>query len=316
MLELGQIAPDFTLKDHNDLEVRLGDLRGSWVVLYFYPKDDTPGCTVEACEFTDGLERFQGLSARVFGISPDSPASHRKFIAKHSLKVGLLSDPEHGMIERYRAWGEKNMYGKKSFGVVRSTVLLDPAGRVAKHWPKVSAAGHAGEVAAALSELQGAPAGPRIAQPAEQKAAKDKVAKDKAAKNKAAKAQPARKMAAKAGPDCKSSAEDEVNKMVNEIMKELKMRELERSRARNAKVKPASKTTARTVKKVAVRSAATKASATKGAAAKASAAKSAAAQSARGDSKAGSESSAAPGDTKTKQARAKTQPKSARRSKG
>jgi peroxiredoxin Q/BCP len=313
MLELGQIAPDFTLKDHNDLEVRLGDLRGSWVVLYFYPKDDTPGCTVEACEFTDALERFQGLSARVFGISPDSPASHRKFIAKHSLEVGLLSDPEHAMIERYGAWGEKNMYGKKSFGVVRSTVLLDPAGRVAKHWPKVSAAGHAGEVAAALSELQGAPAGPRIAQPAEQKAAKDKVAKDKAAKNKAAKnkaskAQPARKMAAKAGPDWESRT---IEEMANEIVKEL-----ERLQSRDAKVKPASKTTARTVKKVAVRSAATKASATKGAAAKASAAKSAAAQSARGASKAGSESSAAPRDTKTKQARAKTQPKSARRSKG
>jgi peroxiredoxin Q/BCP len=303
MLELGQIAPDFTLKDHNDLEVRLGDLRGSWVVLYFYPKDDTPGCTVEACEFTDGLERFQGLSARVFGISPDSPASHRKFIAKHSLKVGLLSDPEHGMIERYRAWGEKNMYGKKSFGVVRSTVLLDPAGRVAKHWPKVSAAGHAGEVAAALAELQGAPAGPRIAQPA-----KDKAAKNKAAKNKASKAQPARKMAAKAGPDWESRT---IEEMANEIVKEL-----ERLQSRDAKVKPASKTTARTVKKVAVRSAATKASATKGAAAKASAAKSAAAQSARGASKAGSESSAAPRDTKTKQARAKTQPKSARRSKG
>lgn len=305
MLELGQIAPDFTLKDHNDQEVRPGDLRGSWVVLYFYPKDDTPGCTVEACEFTDGLERFQGLSARVFGISPDSPASHRKFIAKHSLKVGLLSDPEHGMIERYRAWGEKNMYGKKSFGVVRSTVLLDPAGRVVKHWPKVSAAGHAAEVAAALAELQGtasaAPAAPAAATP---KAKASRAPRAEVADARAASAKPAGKATAKSGA---KAIERAIEKALGQVSEKAAKAAppAKASRAPAAKVKPASKTPAKS---------ASKAAAPKSAAPKSTATKSAATKSAGLSAKAGSKGSAAGRSTASKSGRA--QAKSAGRAKG
>jgi peroxiredoxin Q/BCP len=152
-LARGTAAPAFTLKDQDENEVTLGDFAGRWVVLYFYPKDDTPGCTTEACEFTDGLAAFAGLDAVVLGCSPDSPASHRKFITKHGLAVTLLSDPDRGVLERYGAWGEKTMYGKKTMGVTRSTVLIDPQGRIAHRWPKVKAAGHAAEVRDRLSEL-------------------------------------------------------------------------------------------------------------------------------------------------------------------
>lgn len=155
MLEIGHDAPPFALVDANDASVSLGDLRGSWVVLYFYPKDDTPGCTTEACEFTEGIEAFRGLGARVVGVSPDSPERHRKFIARYQLAVTLLSDPEHVALTAYGAWGEKMMYGKAVVGVKRSTVLIDPQGRIAFHWPNVRARGHAEQVRAKLAELQG-----------------------------------------------------------------------------------------------------------------------------------------------------------------
>ncbi len=154
MIELGKKAPDFTLPDQDGEKVSLKDLRGSWVVLYFYPKDDTPGCTTEACDFTAGIADFRGLDARVLGCSPDSPESHRKFIAKYDLAVTLLSDPDHRALEAYGAWGEKTMYGRTSMGVIRSTVLIDPAGKVAHHWPRVQAAGHAEKVRDRLAELQ------------------------------------------------------------------------------------------------------------------------------------------------------------------
>jgi len=154
MIQLGKKAPDFTLAGQDGEKVALKALRGSWVVLYFYPKDDTPGCTTEACEFTAGIQDFRGLDARVLGCSPDSPESHRKFIAKFDLAVDLLSDPDHRVIEAYGAWGEKTMYGRTSMGVLRSTVIIDPAGRVAHHWPKVQAAGHAEQVRDRLAELQ------------------------------------------------------------------------------------------------------------------------------------------------------------------
>jgi peroxiredoxin Q/BCP len=153
-IEVGDKAPAFTLKNQDDENVKLSDFKGRWVVLYFYPKDDTPGCTIEACDFTSGIKDFEKLDAVVLGCSPDSPEMHRKFIAKHKLKITLLSDPGHETLERYGAWGEKNMYGKKSMGVIRSTVLIDPAQKVAHHYRKVSAKGHAEAVRAKLKELR------------------------------------------------------------------------------------------------------------------------------------------------------------------
>ena len=154
-LEVGKKAPSFTLQDENGGKVALSGLAGQWVVLYFYPKDDTPGCTVEACEFTSGLPKFDKLDAVVLGCSRDTPETHRKFITKYKPKIKLLSDPEHTVMEKYGAWGEKNNYGKKTMGVIRSTVLIDPAGRVAHHWTTVKAAGHAEQVRTKLAELAG-----------------------------------------------------------------------------------------------------------------------------------------------------------------
>jgi len=154
-LEVGKKAPAFSLPDENGEKASLSDFAGEWVVLYFYPRDDTPGCTTEACEFTAGLKGFEKLNARVLGCSRDSAEAHRKFIAKHKLKVRLLSDTDHVVMEKYDAWGEKNNYGKKTMGVIRSTVLIDPQGRVAHHWPSVKAAGHAETVRSKLAELAG-----------------------------------------------------------------------------------------------------------------------------------------------------------------
>ena len=153
-LEVGDAAPDFTLPDQDGVEVSLNDFSGKWAVLYFYPRDDTPGCTIEACEFTDGIETFTGLDAVVLGCSPDTPEKHRKFIDKHDLRVRLLSDPDHDVMEAYGAWGEKNMYGKVTVGVIRSTVIIDPDGRIAHRWKRVKAKGHADKVREKLEELQ------------------------------------------------------------------------------------------------------------------------------------------------------------------
>ena len=153
-IAVGAKAPTFTLADQDGAQVSLDDLRGQWVVLYFYPKDDTPGCTTEACEFTEGIGAFERLDAIVLGCSPDTPESHRRFIGKHGLKVRLLSDPEHHVLERYGAWGEKTMYGRTTQGVIRSTVLIDPEGMVVHHWPRVKAGGHADAVRQALTEAK------------------------------------------------------------------------------------------------------------------------------------------------------------------
>lgn len=152
-LQIGKYVPLFTLLDQDGKKVKLGDFAGRWVVLYFYPRDNTSGCTTEACEFTEALSGFEGLNAVVLGCSPDSPESHRKFIEKERLRVRLLSDPDHTVMAKYDAWAEKNMYGKKVIGVVRSTALIDPQGKLAFHWPTVKAAGHAAEVKAKLAEL-------------------------------------------------------------------------------------------------------------------------------------------------------------------
>lgn len=154
-LTVGAPAPAFSLPDQDGTIVTLAGLAGQWVVLYFYPKDDTPGCTTEACEFTAALADFAALDAVVLGCSPDPPARHREFIARHGLKVRLLADPERAVLAAYGAWGEKKMYGKPVTGVIRSTVIIDPAGKVAAHWPTVKAAGHAAAVAAKLRELRG-----------------------------------------------------------------------------------------------------------------------------------------------------------------
>lgn len=154
-LEVGRKAPLFTLPDQDGKKVALRDLLGRWVVLYFYPKDDTPGCTVEACEFTEGLAAFEDLDAVVLGCSPDPPERHRRFIDKHGLRVTLLSDEKKKIMEKYGAWGEKTMYGRKTVGVIRSTVLIDPRGRIAWHWPRVRAKGHAAKVREKLEELAG-----------------------------------------------------------------------------------------------------------------------------------------------------------------
>ncbi len=146
MIEPGKKAPAFSLEDQDGEKVRLSDLRGRWVVLYFYPRDDTPGCTTEACEFTGALDEFEKLDAVVLGCSPDGPEKHRKFRAKHDLGVRLLSDPDHAVMEKYGAWGEKKLYGKTTVGVIRSTVLIDPAGKIAHHWRSVRARGHAEKV--------------------------------------------------------------------------------------------------------------------------------------------------------------------------
>src|SRR5688572_10301258 len=153
-LEVGKKAPDFALKNQDDKVVKLSDLQGKWVGLYFYPKDDTPGCTVEAGDFTAGLKDVEKIDAVVVGCSPDSTESHRRFIAKHKLGISLLSDPDHQTLLAYGAWGEKNTYGRVSEGVLRSTVIIDPEGKVARRWPKVSAQGHAEEVHEILKDLR------------------------------------------------------------------------------------------------------------------------------------------------------------------
>ncbi len=155
-IEIGRKAPAFTLPDQDGRKVALRDLLGRWVVLYFYPKDDTPGCTTEACEFTEGIEAFRHLDAVVLGCSPDSPERHRRFIDRHDLAVTLLSDEKKQVMSKYGAWGEKTLYGRKTVGVIRSTVLIDPEGRIAWHWPRVRARGHAAKVREKLEELAGA----------------------------------------------------------------------------------------------------------------------------------------------------------------
>ena len=153
-IEIGAGAPAFDLADQDGATANLDALRGQWVVLYFYPKDDTPGCTIEACEFTDGIGAFTSLDAVVLGCSPDSPEQHLAFIKKHGLKIRLLSDPDHQVMEAYEAWGEKKLYGKVSIGVKRSTVIIDPEGKVAHRWKRATAKGHAEKVRERLEKLQ------------------------------------------------------------------------------------------------------------------------------------------------------------------
>lgn len=150
-IEEGKPAPDFTLPDQEGVERSLSDHIGSHVIVYFYPRDETPGCTKEACAFRDLWGEIEQLGAIVYGVSPDSSASHRKFIDNHSLPFALLADPDKRVMSDYGAWGEKMMYGKKKVGTIRSTVWVGPDGNVVKHWRRVpNAAEHPGKVLKAL----------------------------------------------------------------------------------------------------------------------------------------------------------------------
>ena len=152
-IEEGKAAPLFTLPDADGNKVALKDLKGQHVVVYFYPRDDTPGCTKEACGFRDHWQEIQDAGAVVLGISPDTEASHQKFRDKYSLPFTLLADRDRKVMTKYGAYGEKMMYGKKTMGVIRSTVLVGPNGKVVKHWRRVAkAADHPEKVLAVLKE--------------------------------------------------------------------------------------------------------------------------------------------------------------------
>jgi peroxiredoxin Q/BCP len=154
--QVGDTAPDFALPDADGTIHRLSDRRGHWTVVYFYPEDDTPGCTTEACQFRDLSGDIIDRSADVWGISPDDAASHRRFREKFGLPFTLLSDVDHEVSKEYGAWGPKVSYGRETIGLIRSTYLVDPDGRVAHAWPKVKADGHAADVLATLREAQAA----------------------------------------------------------------------------------------------------------------------------------------------------------------
>jgi peroxiredoxin Q/BCP len=151
---LGKPLPAFALQDDQGATVTAKDFQGQWTVLYAYPKDSTPGCTTEACDFRDNLARVQALGAQVYGISRDSLKSHQNFIAKQSLPFRLLSDPDLALLKPLGAFGKKVMYGKEMEGIIRSTFLIDPKGVLRHVWPKVSVKGHVAEVLAKLAELQ------------------------------------------------------------------------------------------------------------------------------------------------------------------
>ena len=154
MVKIAGLAPDFCLPNQDDVEICLHDLRGKWIVLYFYPKDNTPGCTTEACDFTERMPEFEEHDAVILGVSPDTTQKHRNFIEKKGLKITLLSDTEKEVLKKYGAWGPKKMYGKEFEGVIRSTFLIDPEGKIAFMWPKVKVKGHAEEVKEKLKELR------------------------------------------------------------------------------------------------------------------------------------------------------------------
>jgi len=150
----GEMAPDFTLETDSGKPLSLHELRGKKVVLYFYPKDDTPGCTKEACELRDAFPRFATAGAVILGVSPDSVSSHADFKAKFELPFTLLSDTNHAMAEQYGVWVEKTMYGRKRWGVARTTFIIDRDGRVAKVFHKVKPEGHAAEVTESLQSVR------------------------------------------------------------------------------------------------------------------------------------------------------------------
>lgn len=155
MLEVGTRAPEFCLPNQDETEICLRDLSGKWVVLYFYPKDNTPGCTTEACDFTAAMPDFEDLDAVILGVSPDSPKKHRNFIEKKELTITLLADEEKELCNLYDVWKLKKFMGKEYMGVVRTTYLINPDGEIVAAWDKVKVKGHSDAVKEKLKELKG-----------------------------------------------------------------------------------------------------------------------------------------------------------------
>ncbi|WP_253899992.1 thioredoxin-dependent thiol peroxidase [Corallococcus carmarthensis] len=197
MPQAGDKAPGFSLPDQSGATVSLSQFKGRHVVLYFYPKDATPGCTTEACDFRDEHSALVKAGAVVLGVSPDTVASHQKFATKQGLPFSLLADPDHALADAYGVWGEKSLYGRKFMGLIRATFLIGPDAKVVRVWPKVKVAGHVAEV---LSALQG---GRADAAPAPKASAAKKApaaeAKPAAVKKPAAKKAPAAKAAPRKG---------------------------------------------------------------------------------------------------------------------
>jgi peroxiredoxin Q/BCP len=154
LVPLGKPAPAFDLRNQAGHSVQLRDLKSKWVVLYFYPKDDTPGCTTQACAFRDQSKDFTDRGVIVLGISPDDEQSHARFAARYKLSFDLLADPDHAVCERYGVWREKSMYGRTFMGVVRTTYLISPAGKVAHRWDKVKVEAHQAAVLTTIDELR------------------------------------------------------------------------------------------------------------------------------------------------------------------
>ncbi len=152
-LSIGDRAPEFTLPDQNSASQSLSSQKGNWVLIYFYPKDMTPGCTKEACALRDNYDAFKQINATVWGISADSPERHQKFIEKENLPFSLLSDESKDMLQLYGVWAEKNMYGRKYMGILRHSYLVDPEGNIAKIYKKVKPTEHAEQVLNDLKEL-------------------------------------------------------------------------------------------------------------------------------------------------------------------
>jgi peroxiredoxin Q/BCP len=154
MIQLNEKAPEFCLPNQDDIEICLRDLKGKWIVLYFYPKDSTPGCTTEACEFSEAAPDFSGLNAVILGVSADSTKKHRNFIEKQNLSITLLSDEATTMMQEYGVWQLKKNYGKEYMGIVRTTFIINPEGVVKAVWEKVKVKEHVAQVQAKLQELQ------------------------------------------------------------------------------------------------------------------------------------------------------------------
>lgn len=241
-LQVGDTAPDFEMPTDDGSSIWLSALRGKKVVLYFYPKDDTPGCTVEACSFRDNLPDFKGINAEIIGVSRDDGASHQRFRNKFGLNFTLASDTTGKVTEDYGVWTEKSMYGKTFMGIQRATFLIDEKGKIMHIFPKVSVDGHTAEVLAALKgELP--LAAPAAAKPAAKKKAKPAAAKKPATK----KATP--KKAVKKAPAKKKAAKKTVKKTVKKLAKKS---------AKKASKKVAKKTAKKTVGQKAKKKAAKK----------------------------------------------------------